>query len=359
MNLTKYEIIAQDIESKILSGHYEVGMLIPTEAELRKEYDVSRHTVREAMSLLVNDNLLIRKRGAGTFVSDKFLTKNLNNSHLTVGLITTYISEYIFPSIIRGVEDELRKNNISLILSSSDYNLDLEKDALEKMIKFGVDGLIIDPTMSNKLNGNLAYYSILDEMEIPYVMINSYYEELNSFSIRNDDVKAGFLATEHLLQKGHRDILLITKIDDLQGKKRLQGYIKAHQDFKIPYRNKNIITYETKNLLTVEKILKEIDYSAVTAIVSYNDELAVDIINIFKEKGIMVPKDISIVSHDDSLVGNLSEFPLTTVAHPKEELGRDAANWIYQAISNPTKNLESIIYEPKLIIRESVTDLNE
>lgn len=359
MNKPKYVTIADDIESKILSGYYEVGKPIPSEVDLQKEYKVSRHTVREAVSLLVNDNLIVKKRGAGTFVSDHFLNKKLVDSNPKVGLITTYISEYIFPSIIRGVEDVLSKKNFSLILSSSDYDLELEKNALEKMIKLGVDGLIIDPTKSNKLNENLSYYSILDEMGIPYIMINAYYEELNAFSIRNDDVQAGFLATDYLLKNGHKKILIITKIDDLQGKKRLQGYIKAHQNAKIPYDNNHVVTYKTEDLDNIDQVLKEVDLSSLTAIVAYNDELAVHIINFLKTKNLLIPDDISIVSHDDSLVGNLSDFPLTTVSHPKEKLGKDAANWIYEAITNPDEERSSIIYEPHLIIRDSVVKLTK
>lgn len=64
----------------------------------------------------------------------------------TIGVITTYISDYIFPSIIRGIESRLNEENYSLLLASTNNDVEQEKKALEMMLSFGVDGLIVEPT---------------------------------------------------------------------------------------------------------------------------------------------------------------------------------------------------------------------
>ena len=69
-----------------------------------------------------------------------------STSKKTIGVITTYISDYIFPSIIRGIERRLNEDNYSLLLASTNNDVAQEKKALEMMLSYGVDGLIVEPT---------------------------------------------------------------------------------------------------------------------------------------------------------------------------------------------------------------------
>ena len=153
----KYQIIFDDIRSKILSGEYTVFEKIPTEYALQKKYNVSRHTVRKAILDLSNAGYLRSEKGSGTYVINDYQTKNAKRSNKTIGIITTYISDYIFPSIIRGIEGKLKKSNYSLLLASTNNDVNQEKKALEMMLSYGVDGLIIEPTKSNLFNPNIAY----------------------------------------------------------------------------------------------------------------------------------------------------------------------------------------------------------
>ena len=118
---TKYQVIADEIRSKILSNEFVVGKVIPPELQLQKDYGVSRHTVREAIALLVNEGFLRKEKGSGTYVDDTYQRRGDGvSSSKTIGVITTYLSDYIFPSIIRGIEQKLRENGYSLLLASTD-----------------------------------------------------------------------------------------------------------------------------------------------------------------------------------------------------------------------------------------------
>ena len=152
-----------------------------------------------------------------------------------IGVITTYISDYIFPSIIRGIERRLNEANYSLLLASTNNDVEQEKKALEMMLSFGVDGLIVEPTKSNLYNPNIAYYLSFKEQDIPFIMINAYYEELDVPFLCLDDVQSSYLATKELISKGHTQIGLISKMDDLQGKYRMKGYIKALGEAKLRF----------------------------------------------------------------------------------------------------------------------------
>lgn len=355
----KYMMIKNSIQLKIENGDYSLGKKIPSESELRQQFDVSRHTIRQAISELVNEGYLVKQQGSGTFVSNLYRNRKLGSGKKTIGVITTYLSDYIFPSIIRGIEEELSKHDYSLMLSSTRNNVDNERRSLESMLEQNVDGLIVEPTKSNLMNPNLNYYLSLTEKPTPLIMLNASYEELDLPVVALDDEEAGKVATEHLIELGHKNIGIITKSDDLQGKNRLKGYLKALYNSKLTFSNDYILRYDTEakpNLPILIRIMLE-NKELPTAFVCYNDEIAITLIKEMNKLNKMCPDDISVVSHDDSFYSTmLPSVKLTSVEHPKEELGRLAAKSIVNAVERGTQ-LDSYIFAPKLIIRNSTKEL--
>ena len=142
MNKPKYQIVADEIKEKIINKSYHAGMLLPTEKQFQSKFNVSRYTVRQAMNMLVQDGFIKKKKGSGSYVSYNFLNSNQSKASKKIGVIVTYVSDYIFPSIIRGLENELKKQGYSLILASTNNNHDEEKKCLDMMLNQGVSGLI-------------------------------------------------------------------------------------------------------------------------------------------------------------------------------------------------------------------------
>ena len=318
--MAKYQDIAEEIKQKILREEYEVNTTIPSEFKLQEIYDVSRHTIRQAIAVLVNEGYLRKEKGSGTYVDDSYkIEKTPLNRTKTIGVITTYLSDYIFPSIIRGIENELRESGYSLLLASTNNDHELEKECLKKMIAYGVDGLIVEPTKSNQYNPNLALYVALREQGIPMVMINAAYEELNASYICLDDVKVGFMAAEYLME----DIITFTTE-----------------------------TRETIAEKTVQRLKEE---QALDGIICYNDQIASLLLDKLTENGYQIPDDLSIVGTDDSSLSHLGNKKLTTLTHPKEKLGQDAARWIVTTIEKGQAQ-PNILYEPVLVERETVKE---
>jgi len=359
LNEPKYLSIKKDLQMKIEKNDYTLGSKIPSEAELRQQYKVSRHTIRQSMAELVNEGYLIKQQGSGTFVSDYYKNNATGNGKKVIGVITTYLSDYIFPSIIRGIEEELSKHDYSLMLSSTRNNVLNERRSLESMLEQNVDGLIVEPTKSNLINPNLNYYLNLTEKPTPLIMLNASYEELDLPVAALNDEKAGQLATEHLIEHGHTNIGIITKSDDLQGKNRFKGYLKALYNAKLSFSNDYILRYDTESKANIPNVIRETlqKNDLPTAFVCYNDEIAVYLIQEMNALGLKCPEDISVVSHDDSFYSTtLPSVKLTTIEHPKEELGRQAAKAIVKAVEKGTK-IESIIFGPELIIRNSTREI--
>ncbi len=357
----KYKVIIDDIKSKILSGVYSVGEQIPTESAIQEEYKVSRHTVRKAILELSNEGFLRSEKGSGTYVSNQYQSKSgVNSNNKTIGVITTYISDYIFPSIIRGIEGRLNEANYSLLLASTNNDVEQEKKALEMMLSYGVDGLIVEPTKSNLYNPNIAYYLSFKEQDIPFIMINAYYEELEVPFLCLDDVQSSYLATKELISRGHTRIGLISKEDDLQGKYRMKGYIKALGEAKLRFQPEHVLSYNTETKLdlytNLKKFLNE-NRDVLTAIVCYNDEVGLEVANVCRQLNISIPDKLSIIGQDNSYIAKNANIKLTTLTHPQEQMGRDAADWVIKKLQGKKDLPNETYYQPVLIEGETVKEL--
>jgi GntR family transcriptional regulator, arabinose operon transcriptional repressor len=365
---TKYNMVKEKITEWITSGAVKPGEKIYSENELVKMFGVSRHTIRQAVGDLVHEGWLYREQGAGTFCSLKKepagpQVQISNTNGKNIGVITTYISDYIFPSIIKGIESYLTTQGYSLTFACTDNDVEKEKQCLQTMLSRNIDGLIVEPTKSGNYNPNISYYLELEQNNTPYLMINQYYSQLMPPHIIMNDEYGGFIATEHLIKLGHQKIIGIFKTDDLQGVNRMQGFIRAFREHGITFFPDMVVTYTTedqqskiveqlKNFYTNEKMP--------TAIVCYNDQSALSVIEMLRGLDLHVPEDVSIVGYDDSFLAEATEVKLTSVSHPKMEMGIEAAKWIVSAVEgNSSSNPQSIIYEPELIIRNSTAEVKK
>jgi GntR family transcriptional regulator of arabinose operon len=364
---TKYNMVKDQITNWIASGKVKPGEKIYSENELVKMFGVSRHTVRQAVGELVHEGLLYREQGAGTFCSS---TANLTSTPVqgerqfkplasngkNIGVITTYISDYIFPSIIKGIESYLTNQGYSLTFACTDNDIEKEKQCLQTMLDRNIDGLIVEPTKSSNFNPNLHYYLQLEQNNVPYLMINQFYSQLMPPHIIMDDEHGGFIATEHLIELGHEKIIGLFKTDDRQGVNRMQGFIRAFREHGLPFFPDMVLTYTTeeKDGSLIERLEKYFSsISKPSAIVCYNDEMALQVLNMLRNLGLSVPEDVSIIGYDDSFLAEASDVKLTSVSHPKMDMGTEAAKWIVSAVENPSTNSYSKVYEPELIIRNS------
>lgn len=356
--IPKYIQLKQEIFSWLHSGKLKPDDKLPSENEIVNQFQISRHTVRQTLGELEKEGWLYKVQGRGTYVAQP-KTKE-NNETKTIAIITTYISDYIFPHIVRGAEEAIRTHGYHLMLSSTDNNKEKEKESLKMLMSQPLRGLIIEPTKSAYGNINLNYFLSLEFQQIPFVMINEKYQELNCPTIKVDDEEGGFVAAEHLIQLGHVNILGFFKTDDLQGINRLKGFIRAHKKNQVPLRPNSVVYYTTEDKngdlfqKTISQLLKKDHSERPTSIVCYNDQLAIQIMEIVRGFGLNIPHDMSIIGFDDSSLATATEVKLTTLSHPKSNLGEQAANLLIEMIEKKHKQQpEDIVFKPELIERES------
>lgn len=354
--LPKYVQLKEYLKKVIRDGNLIPSQKLPSESELVRQFKISRHTVRHAFDELENEGWIYREQGKGTFCAYRKSQKEQK-----IAVLTTYISNYIFPYIIRGIEETLGESGFSFSIASTGNDKQKEEVCMRRYLEQDISGLIVEPTKSARENINHKYFEELEKRHIPYIFLHAAYPDLDSAYIIMDDEKGGFLATEHLLKQGHRDIAGIFLTDDLQGVKRQTGFMNCLRQYNNEMNREYLGNYQTKeifaypynfaiNLLNHKK--------RPSAIVCYNDQIAIQVIEAIRHCKLRIPQDISLVGYDDSNLAVATEVKLTTIKHPKEEMGRRVARMMVDMI-NGKMHKPCFMYQPELVIRSSCQPITE
>ncbi|NLK87733.1 MAG: GntR family transcriptional regulator [Clostridiaceae bacterium] len=356
INQPKYLKLKEYLKGEMLMGRIKPGEQIPSEHSLAEMFTISRHTVRKAVSILINEGYLTSEHGRGTYCLDRSHKRSTSRN---IGVITTYMSDYIFPKVIQGIDSVLSQNGYSIILKNTNNDTINESNCLKDMLEKNVEGLIIEPTKSALFSRNLELFKALDSCGIPFVFIHGYHQNLEDKPyVILDDAAGMYSAVRYLAGLGHKKITGIFKADDIQGLNRHEGYVRALADSRISYDPDNVILFHTE-----DKEVKPVNFirdmimsgSRMDAVVCYNDEIAFKVFQLVEGMGLKVPEDISITGFDDSYLSENGAVRLTSVSHPKERLGMAAAELLLDILSgrNDAADRWQQVIVPELIIKDS------
>lgn len=355
----KYEEIILWVQKQIDSGVLRYKDKLPPEKDLMEKFNVSRQTVRRALKTLGDEGVVESRRGSGTYVCEKKRVRS--GREVRIAAMLTCADTYIFPSILKGMEEIFSEAGCVLQISVTDNAVEKERMILREFLRNrSIDGLIAETVRSGLPNPNLELYREMEKAGIPVLFINSFYRELDCPHVSMDDSRAGYLAARHLLECGHTRIGGIFKADDGQGHLRYAGYTRALMERDIKVKGRNIIWMDSEEIHEMEgegsRILKRLEDC--TACVCYNDEIAYRLVSLLRNEGKRIPDDLSIVGIDNSSLARFCMVPLTSVNNPAEELGRTAAEQMVRCVTGG-EPMETIELKPELVVRQSVRVVSE
>lgn len=359
-SIAKYKEICLWIKKRLENGELNPGDKIESEYQLCGQFHVSRQTVRHAIAVLEEEGIVQRYRGSGTYISDSDKVVPQKERTMQIAVMTTFVQEYIFSSIIRELETQFTNAEYSLQVSFTNNSVEKERLILKNILsKNTVDGLIAETTKSGLPNPNLDIYRQIMERGIPVLFINSYYPELDAPHVSLNDKTAGKLVTNYLLQCGHQNIAPIFKSDDGQGHQRYAGYLEALLEANVKINDKWIVWIDTEVLSDFERNAEYFfdRFLDCTACVCYNDEVAGKFLSVCRQYGRKVPDDMSVISIDNSDIADHCDIPLTSADNPIRNMARIAALQMLDMI-NGNEVPKSTELEAEIITRESVALLN-
>lgn len=336
-NIPKYVELVNWIRLQIDEKRLLPGEKLYSENELSSMFGLSRQTVRHAVSVLEHEGAIRRIQGSGTYINDDRLAALARRKRVSV--VTTYVDSYIFPKTIQGMEDTFLEGGYSVQLAFTNNQNSRERAILEEIIaRDEVAGIIVEPTKSGLPNPNLALYQEIRKRRIPILFINSYYPQLKIPHVSMNDRMAGRKLTKHLISMGHRKIGGIFKHDDGQGRLRYAGYLDALMEAGIRPDDARIVWIDTEDVKQLDRLSSKIQerFSDCSAVLCYNDEVAVGLLEVFRRIGIAVPQDMSIAGVDDSDLSVMGDVKITSARHPMERLGMRAAENLLRMMKEPS-----------------------
>ena len=361
MTQPKYMVVVDWVKSELSKGRLNPGDRLSSEYDLSDQFSLSRQTIRHAIGVLEKEGYVTRVQGSGTYISDNNITDKVSRKNIAI--ITTYVDAYIFPQTIQHIERILSDEGYTVQISFTNNRISREKTILEGIVdKDDIAGVIVEPTKSNLPNPNLKYYEQLMKKHVPVLFINSYYEVLNAPHVSMNDKMAGKIATQYVIKKGHTKIGGVFKLDDGQGARRYAGFVDAMNQAGLKITGKDLIWFDTEDLQTEEnvhdlamKIRRRL--STRTALVMYNDETAYKIVSEFKNEGINVPEDISIVGIDDNPVSTGGLVQISSVVYPTKDIAVKIARNMIELIRDGQFE-GTYEFNVKLVERDSVMDIS-
>lgn len=202
---------------------------------------------------------------------------------------------------------------------------------------------------------------LLRKLPIPIVMVDNMFENSNIDSVVMDNYCGIFDAVNYLHSLGHRQIGYIDSTINFSNMiQREAGYRKALKKLGLDYNEKHVITVVPTLEGAYQSMSEHLerDRETPTAYVAANDTIAIGVIKALRQYDIKIPEQVSMVGFDDIPFCVILDYPLTTMRVDKEKLGEMAIKLLNDKINTPSDTYIKILVQPKLIIRESVCDLN-
>jgi GntR family transcriptional regulator of arabinose operon len=369
---------------RILDGRLQAGARLPADGELAAKYQVSRDTVRQALALLVNEGLIERVQGRGTFVSQP----PSNTGPVTqvkqkqIGLVLNRtMRTQVNMNLLVGVEQAAKSHGYSVSFTYAEGNQEQQARDIARLRANHVLGMIIYPT------GDSTYDTSIQQLQadhIPFVLIDRYFPDLAIDYVGLDNVGGGYRATEHLLILGHRRIGFIFSYEETlrttSVHERWQGYCKALQKYGVPYDETLVVPDlnpcyqaaelpigsapydETPTVPDFRQPQTDIHAGLVeflqrpdrpSAIFAVNDYVALDVMQAAKAIHLRIPEDLAVVGFDDMEFSAHVNPPLTTIMQPFIDIGLRAGTLLISRIEGIVGAPKHIELPTNLIIRES------
>lgn len=193
------------------------------------------------------------------------------------------------------------------------------------------------------------------ESGIPCIVINNVVKDLDVNYIGVDNMVGGKIATEYLINLGHKRIAHITgNIQTQAGFQRLKGYKKALEDNDIPVREEYIYQGDYSRRSARQAMEKYLTLAErPTAVFAASDEMALEVLAVLTENNLKVPKDISVLGFDDNPAAIYGPVALTTVKQPLFQMAEDAVRYLQSVLAGKRKSPVKDILKPQLVVRES------
>jgi len=273
----------------------------------------------------------------------------------TMGLVVTSLTDPFFSEVMAGVDEVASEAGLSMFVTASHNDPEREMEVIETFHRRRVEGIIV---AASRLSSR--YHQRLERIQVPIVLINQHTEDTQPrfHSVAFDEQAGAKLAAEHLLSLGHRRIGYLGLGNRQRSNRlRLAGYREALREAGIDADPAWALVVPEDEIQ--ERGDNEVGESScpsllnggVTAVLCYNDRVAIGALEACRNHGLAVPRTVSIVGFDDVELARWVSPTLTTIRQPRLQMGCVAMKMMLDLLNDQPVDNRSL--QPQLIIRQS------
>ncbi|MFD0714369.1 GntR family transcriptional regulator [Paenibacillus sp. GCM10027626] len=356
-NQPLYLQIRAMLKEKIERGELQPGDQIPTEAELVQQYGVSRITIKNAIKLLVEEDLVYRIAGKGTFVADpaeaaaaapiKAVSRQQAAHKRKIGFLSPFTNDEFSMQLLQSIEEACKEQNVILIVRTATTQSE-ERDGINFLLEADVDGLLIFPVDGEAYSDAILG---LKSTGFPFVLVDRYLPGIKTNAVYSDNYQGGYLGTEYLIQKGHKRIGIVsgTRSKTSSSEDRFSGYLgmAGQAGLKIEpahwLTRTDEITYmdtEASQRIVTEWLQSQPE---LTAVFAFSCGMAVYVARAASELGRKVPEELAILSYDNPPVHDLHGRYFSCIEQQVDKMGEEALSLLLSAIDEPSLTREVVL----------------
>ena len=335
------------------------GRAPATLSDIAREAGVSKMSVSRAINNLPKISAETRARVLKVadrlnYTPNRHARALTTNRSFLIGIVVPDMMHSFFAEMSRGIESLTKSAGYQNLICNTDEDPALEMSEVSALLPH-TDGLIVATTLAPT---DTRFYRRIVKDGAKIVLVDRYLNGVRCPVVRTDDVMAGMLGAEHLINLGHRRIGYLCGVRTSNALDRFLGYKQALKRHKIPFDPSLVrvsgFPYEETGYEVVEYWIRE--GSIPKAVLAFSDPAAIGAMRAASDAGLRVPDDLAIVGCGKIRYGDLLRVPLTTVGWPPRGIGRAAATLLVEMINSKrgeTRRAGDTIFSPALVVRGS------
>ena len=271
---------------------------------------------------------------------------------MSIGLVVPDLANPFFAQLTSSIQGVAYELGYSLIVCSTNDNIDLEEEHVRFLWSKSVDGMIVIP-----VGLRYAHFENIVNEELPLVLLDRYFEELKVPAVVADNYDGASRATTHILEQGHKRIAFIQGLPGTStNTERLRGYKAALEKYGIPFAERFVVGEDYNEESGYEAVKSVLDMNdSPTALFTTSDVILLGALKALDERELGIPKDISLATFDDIDFASYLKCPITAVAQPKKAMGKKAVEVLIEQVERGGgRQSESVKFSTDLIVRRSV-----
>jgi LacI family transcriptional regulator len=281
------------------------------------------------------------------------LSLKTGKSHI-IGVMIPSADKLFFGSVVHGIEKIINPMGFNLLLFQTNESTEYEVKGIDTFLQSNVDCIIASIA---KETTQYEHYAEVKRRNIPLILFDRAEESLAVHSVKIDDYKGGYMATEHLIKKGYTHIGHIAGLQHVQiFKDRFRGYKDALLANKMVY-DETMVYYGKNSIESGGEGMKQLlnTNSKIDAVFCVEDFTALGAMQVLKEQQIKIPEEMGVVGFANESFGKYISPSLTTVDQQTIHMGEEAAKLFIKLMDrdNIYDKIESVVLQPIIIERES------